>query len=385
MSICPVLFIIFNRPEYTRKSLAAIREAKPKKLYIAADGPREGRNGEKEICEETRNLVLNSIDWECDVKTRFQEKNLGCYLGVSSAISWFFDNEEMGIILEDDIVANLSFFKFCEELLEKYKDDKKIWTVGGYNWLSPMDISESFYFSRIFSCWGWATWANRWKPYSLDLTDYNYINLKNIDNEIARLNWAEILAIMQSDNPIDTWDYRYHFCGIEHNALHIVASKSLCKNIGDSGVHINGTNSFLNLPTFEIENIIYPECIELNRKIQLKVDELFSKNVMPPPFPTICEIRKNRELFFWGTGRDAVRALGQAKLNGYKITAFVDSNTEMQKRKFNGYNVISPHELFEKKLQSYFVVIASTKYANEIASELENNGLVRSRDYWSPK
>jgi len=105
---------------------------------------------------------------------------------------------------------------------------------------------------------------------------------------------------------------------------------------------------------------------------------------MPPPFPKIPEIPKERELFFWGTGKDAVKALGQTKYNGYKITAFVDSNSEMQGKKFNGYNVISPKELFEKKLLSYFVVIASTKYANEIASELEKNGLVIDRDYWTP-
>jgi len=384
MSSCPVLFPIFNRPEYTRESLAAIREAKPKKLYIAADGPREGRDGEEELCKETRNLALNSIDWECDVKTRFQEKNLGCYLGVSSAISWFFENEKMGIILEDDIVANLSFFKFCEELLEKYKEEKKIWTISGYNWLSPMDISESFYFSQTFSCWGWATWANRWKPHSLDLTDYNYMNLKNIDNEFARRNWAETLATMQSDNPIDSWAYRYHFRGIEHNALHIIPSRNLCKNIGDFGIHSNAANAFYHLPIFEMQKIIYPASIELSRKIQFMVDKHFSKNVMPPSFPAICEIPKERELFFWGTGRDAVRALGQAKYNSYKITAFVDSNTEMQGKKFKGYNVILPKELFEKKLSSYFVVIASTKYVSEIASELEKNGLVRDRDYWIP-
>ena len=384
MPSCPVLFIIFNRPEYTRESLAAIRAAKPKKLYIAADGPREGRDGEKELCEETRSLVLNSIDWECEVKTRFQEKNLGCYLGLSSAISWLFENEEMGIIFEDDVVANLSFFRFCEELLEKYKEEKKIWTISGYNWLSPMDISESFYFTQTFSCWGWATWANRWKSYSLDLADYNYANLKNIENKFARRNWLEILAIMQSDNPIDTWDYRYHLRGIEHNALHIIPSKNLCKNIGDFGVHSNEANPFYNLPTFEIQKIIYPVSIELNRKIQPMVDEHFSKNVMPLPFPEIREIPEERELFFWGTGRDAVRALGQAKYNGYRITAFVDSNKEMQGNKFNGYNVISPKELFEKKFSSYFVVIASTRYADEIANELEKNSLVRGRDYWTP-
>jgi len=384
MSNCPILFLIFNRPEYTRESLAAIRTAKPKKLYIAADGPREGLDGEKELCEETRNLVLNSIDWECDVKTRFQEKNLGCYLGVSSAISWLFENEEMGIILEDDIVANLSFFKFCEELLEKYKDEKKIWTITGYNMFSPMNISESFYFSKNFDCWGWAAWADRWKPYSLDLINYSYVNLKNIDNELARRDWTEILAIMQSDNPTSSWAYRYSLRGIEHNALHIIANKNLCKNIGDFGTHSNQASFLYHKPTFEMEKVIYPEHIEQNEKVKLLMNEYYSKYVMPKLFPIIGKIPKERELFFWGTGRDAVRALGQAKYNDYKITAFVDSNTKMQGKKFNNYNVISPKELFEKKLQSYFVVIASTKYADEIASELEKNGLVKNVDYWIP-
>ncbi|MDR3000791.1 MAG: hypothetical protein LBU89_05950 [Fibromonadaceae bacterium] len=380
----PILFIIFNRPEYTRESFAAIRQAKPKKLYIAADGPRQGKEGEKELCEEARNLVLNSIDWDCEVKTRFQEKNLGCYLGVSSAISWLFENEEVGIILEDDVVANLSFLKYCEELLEKYGEEKQVWTISGYTWLEQMNTPESFCFVQRFSCWGWATWADRWKSHSLDLTNYNYANLKNIDNELARKFWMEILAIMQSDSPIDSWAYRYQLRGVEHNALHIIPNKNLCKNIGNYGTHSSGTNSYYHLPTFEIQEIIYPKTVELNNKIQLHLDEHFSKYEVPFPFPENCSIPKKRDVFLWGTGKDATKVLAQVKYNGYKVAAFVDSNKKRQDIKFNGYDVISPKELFEKKLSSYFIVIASTKYASEVAVELEENGLVKNKDYWRP-
>jgi GR25 family glycosyltransferase involved in LPS biosynthesis len=378
----PVLFLIFNRPEYTRESLAAIRNAKPKKLYIAADGPRQGRDGEKELCEKTRNLVLNSIDWECEVKTRFQEKNLGCYLGVSTAISWFFDNEEMGIILEDDVVANLSFFSFCEELLEKYRDEKKIWAISGYNVVNKIDNIESFYICKMFICWGWATWADRWKPYSLDIANYDRASLSNLDDELARMYFLEILINMQSNSPIDSWAYRYMFRGIENNALHITSSKSLCKNIGSYGTHFQNTVNYMhNLPTSEIQKIIYPKNIESNKKMQ----QLFYEYILTSPFCEICKTPKKRDLFLWGTGGDAIKALRKVKYNGDKITAFVDTNKAMQGEVFNGYNIISPNELFGKKLGSYFVVIASTKYAGEIAMELERNDLVRDRDYWRIK
>lgn len=386
MSIAvPILFIIWNRPEYTRESFAAIRQAKPKKLYIAADGPRQGKDGEKELCYEARNLVLNSIDWECDVKTRFQEKNLGCYLGVSSSVSWFFENEEMGVILEDDVIANLSFFTFCQNLLEKYKDEKKVWTIGGYRYInsaSPqiqMDTHESFSFIQNFWCWGWATWADRWNPYSLDIVDYDWANLRNINSELNRQYHMEGLAILQA-NLLDTWDLRYELRGIEHNAMHIMPHKSLCKNIGIYGIHFNGHHSYYcNLPVFELGKIIYPKNVELNKEIQESIDENYKPN-----FPKIPKILQDKNVFLWGTGKYATLPLGQLKYNNEKIIAYVDSNKEKQQKRFNGYDVISPQELFEKKLGSFFVIITSIMYADEIAQELERNGLIKGKDFWSP-
>ena len=112
-----VLFIIFNRPDTTKKVFDQIKAGKPGRLYIAADGPRMNRPGEEVLCRQTREII-NDVDWPCEVKTLFRQTNQGCKEAVSSAIAWFFENEEEGIILEDDCLPNNSFFRFCDTLLE---------------------------------------------------------------------------------------------------------------------------------------------------------------------------------------------------------------------------------------------------------------------------
>ncbi|MDD3437175.1 MAG: hypothetical protein PHC64_08505 [Candidatus Gastranaerophilales bacterium] len=144
-----VLFLIFNRTDTTQKVFGQIRVAKPPRLYIASDGSREGRAGEKEAVEELRKWVLENIDWDCQVKTLFREQNLGCGKAVSSAITWFFNQEADGIILEDDCLPSQSFFNYCEELLDYYKEDKRIWHISGANLLRTTDLEESYYFSNF--------------------------------------------------------------------------------------------------------------------------------------------------------------------------------------------------------------------------------------------
>src|SRR4030042_6453503 len=147
----PVLFLIFNRPDTTEKVFDEIRKAKPKKLFVAADGPRQDKQGEKEKVGRARQIVIDGIDWDCEIKTLFRDKNLGCKVAVSSAINWFFENEEMGIILEDDCLPHQSFFRFCGELLEKYKDDERIMVISGENLLfGRKRTNYSYYFSRYY-------------------------------------------------------------------------------------------------------------------------------------------------------------------------------------------------------------------------------------------
>ena len=174
-----VLFLIFNRPENTDKVFKKIKNVKPKKLYIAADGPRENNINDKVNCLKARE-VINKIDWNGEVKTLFRDKNLGCKLAVSSAIDWFFENEEMGIILEDDCLPDPSFFYFCQELLQKYKDDKRVMMISGFNYLlNSLEIRESYFFSNYYPIWGWATWRRAWKLYDNEMKNWDYFKENN--------------------------------------------------------------------------------------------------------------------------------------------------------------------------------------------------------------
>lgn len=152
-----VLFLVFNRPETTKTVFEAIRKAKPKRLYIAADGPRKHREGENEKVSSVRQIVTY-VDWPCDVKTLFRDENLGCKSAVSGAITWFFNHEEEGIILEDDCLPHPDFFPFCESLLKRYANDERIWVITGNNFQNGIQRGEaSYYFSRYNHVWGWAS------------------------------------------------------------------------------------------------------------------------------------------------------------------------------------------------------------------------------------
>jgi hypothetical protein len=155
----PILFIIFNRPESTSEVFDVIKKHKPHNLFLAADGPRGSKEGEANLCELTRKLVLENIDWDCNLTTLFRDENLGCKVAVSTAITWFFNNVEQGIILEDDCVPSTTFFSFCEAMLNKYRNDESVMHIGGTNFLDDkIAIHDSYYFSKMVHIWGWATW-----------------------------------------------------------------------------------------------------------------------------------------------------------------------------------------------------------------------------------
>jgi hypothetical protein len=230
----PVLFLIFNRPECTNETFTAISKAKPKKLYIAADGPRIEKQGEKELCEQTRE-VINRIDWDCDVKTLFRENNLGCKDAVSGAITWFFENEEMGIILEDDCLPANTFFQFCEELLVRYKDDTRIWHIDGSTF-QKLNTEASYDFSKYCLIWGWATWRRAWNKYAVEFQNFKEFKDKNVMQSI----WEKPSVIkywlnrfdLTDKSVINTWDYQWMYTVWINNGMTIRPSVSLIKNIG---------------------------------------------------------------------------------------------------------------------------------------------------------
>lgn len=232
MTDTPILFIIFNRPDTTKTVFAEIRKAKPNRLFIAADGPRQNKPGEKEKCEETRRIT-EKIDWPCEVERLYREKNLGCKFGVSSAITWFFENVKLGIILEDDCSPDQSFFKFCSTLLEKYEGDKETMMISGDNFHKNILIKSSYYFSRYPHIWGWATWRRAWKKYNVRIPKVPLMSKTNTPNNIfiERLYWNSIFNRVHK-NQIDTWDYQWVYAIFKNNGKIICPKINLVENIG---------------------------------------------------------------------------------------------------------------------------------------------------------
>jgi len=233
----PILFLIFNREDTTRQVFEAIRRQKPKYLFIAADGARKNKPGEIETCVRVRDIVTQ-IDWDCELKTLFREENLGCKIAVSKAITWFFEQVEQGIILEDDCLPDPSFFTYCEELLLRYKDDDRIGHISG-NCFNPHLIPKelSYDFCSFSHIWGWATWKRVWKNYDVNFS-YWTESQKNKNRSLFK-NFREkiyfssfISDTLKGKNRINTWDVQYSYMLRVQNQLAIYPAVNLVTNIG---------------------------------------------------------------------------------------------------------------------------------------------------------
>ena len=167
----PVLIIPFNWPDTVAQVMASVRAARPPKLYVSADGPRPDRPGEHERCMEARRIATD-VDWPCEVKTRFLNSNHGAKIGVATAIDWFFDNEQEGIILEHDVVPLPSFYQYADELLDRYRNEPQIMTINGSNMITHLGYMpkkrSSYYFSAYSHSWGWASWSRAWANYDVE-------------------------------------------------------------------------------------------------------------------------------------------------------------------------------------------------------------------------
>ena len=233
-SCAPILLIGFNRPDFMEAQIEAIRPARPQKVYIAVDGPRDGKPTEAEKCRAVRDCV-KLIDWPCEVKTLFREKNLGCKYGVSGAITWFFENEEMGIILEDDCRPTVDFLRFATEMLERYKDDERIGAVCGFNHFNiQSDDSVSYHFSRHMDIWGWASWRKVWNKYDVEMATIKARLPKIIRGVKATLYYKNVLRgfVAALDNGLSTWDIQFSLLSLANDWLNIVPKQRLVANAG---------------------------------------------------------------------------------------------------------------------------------------------------------
>ncbi|MGZ3767752.1 MAG: hypothetical protein ACXVA2_24025, partial [Mucilaginibacter sp.] len=234
----PVLFVVFNRPETTSLVFEAIRDAQPKYLYIASDGPRLNNDSDAEKCQIVRKIVAN-ITWDCEVKTLFREENLGCGLGPVSAYDWFFKNEEEGIILEDDCLPDPSFFRYCQELLEKYRCDTRVMHISGSNFQKGWqnDHDYSYYFSSYPHEWGWATWRRAWQLYDFGVERYPELikkkYFKNYFGSLAERNYRLAKIKRSYNNPkANWWDYQWSFALFVNSGLSVIPNVNLIENIG---------------------------------------------------------------------------------------------------------------------------------------------------------
>lgn len=240
-----VLLVIFNRPEEAAAVFEKIKEARPSRLYIAADGPRANKPGEDELCRRTRE-VATKVDWDCEVKTLFKESNVGSRLGVSSAINWFFENEEEGIILEDDCLPADSFFWFCDEMLEKYRHDTRIRSISGSNYQKGQRWGDaSYYYSNLIHVWGWATWRRVWVECDITLNSYDEQDVKaklsNIFTDQMIIDIWHDLFVRTKAGLIDAWDYQLGFSTFFNNGLSVIPNYNLVTNIGFGA---NATNTY---------------------------------------------------------------------------------------------------------------------------------------------
>ncbi len=255
----PVCFIIFNRPDTTEKVFQAIRQAKPSQLFVVADGARNNKIGEAEKCLATR-AIIDQVDWECEVLTNYSEVNLGCRKRVSSGLDWVFSQVEEAIILEDDCLPDPSFFRFCEELLEKYRYEPKIMLISGQNiQFGQKRRDYSYYFSRYNHCWGWASWKRAWQYYDNEMKLWTKVRDENwlfdiLQDPQAFRYWEATFQAMYEG--YDTWDYPWLFACYINQGLSILPNINLVSNIGfgKEGTHATDSNSILaNIPVEEMQ------------------------------------------------------------------------------------------------------------------------------------
>lgn len=236
----PVLLNVFNRPEETSRVLAALVVQQVPVLYVHCDGAREGREDDVRNVKQVQQLIKESVTWPCELHTMYEEQNYGCGVGPYRAITWFFENVEDGIILEDDCVPHPDFFMYCQELLERYRDNERIAVIGGTNRHPGKSNNKySYFFSAYSETWGWATWRRVWKNYDYDfmVTDKEFYRsmIPHVLSYWTTKWWVNLLRTMREDNKAGTktyWDYQLDLkCMYEHK-IHIIPSVNLISNIG---------------------------------------------------------------------------------------------------------------------------------------------------------
>jgi len=244
----PVLFLVFNRPETTAQVWERIREARPPRLYVACDGPRADRPDEPARVQAVRAITESDIDWPCSVKRLYRDHNLGCRKAVSGALDWFFAQEEMGVVLEDDCLPSPDFFRFCAELLVRYRHDDRIFMISGNNFQRGRRQTEySYYYSWYTHIWGWASWRRSWQKVDLEMKQYPEFLRQGGARKVVKhadeaRRWEKTFA-RYLEGRYNTWDYPLLFASWWHRQVSILPEVNLVTNIG-AGAGVDQTHRF---------------------------------------------------------------------------------------------------------------------------------------------
>jgi len=275
----PILFIAFNRPDATKEVFAEIRKARPEKLFFAVDGPRPYRIDDIEKCRRVREII-KGVDWPCVVQTLFRDTNLGCKHGATTAITWFFENVEEGIIIEDDCVPDSSFFPFCTEMLEHFRHENRVAMICGYNIGGRTNLPYSYTFSRYGHLWGWASWRRVWNQYDINMEIWddprNRIRIKKAMDDRQQWNYREWLYNETYEGRKDTWDYQWESYRLFHGQICVIPANNMIRNVGfgADATHTKQTKSHLIIPE---TSITFP----LKHNPNLTVNDTYDRQLRP--------------------------------------------------------------------------------------------------------
>lgn len=277
-----VLLLIYNRPQETERVLQAVRKARPNRLFVSGDGPKD--NGvDFDLVKLTRSLI-SEFDWPCQIETRYLDENLGCRQAVTSGLDWFFGQVDEGIVLEDDTLPSKSFFNYAANLLKKYRTDTRIMKISGHNALRPRySWPNSYFFSHVSFSWGWASWSRAWEKNQPEMASWVSLDSLGLLRS-PQVDWYSRRVMRKKANLEGTWDYQWDFSIASNNGLHIVPSQNLIQNIGfgPSATHTTGeTPGSLNPKLEEMQfPLVHPQDGVLpNRKFQnaLRKQQVISK------------------------------------------------------------------------------------------------------------
>lgn len=285
MCSTPILLVSFNRPEYVRRVLTVIREHAPRQLFVFQDGAREGNSEDIEQCARVRSVIQEMVDWNCELHTFYSDQNLGCGPGPAAAITWFFEQVDQGIILEDDAVPHPDFFQYASELLEEYKDDSSVYAIGSMKLGQKVYGDGSYFFSKMnHTLCAWATWKRAWQRYDYNLKDFSEQQLNDsLKMYGARLRereyWCERLKEIHKDCLANSsWDQQFWMSIWRYGGKGILPNTNLCTNIGfdSSATHTqSSSNPMANVPTDSILPLKHPSSTRIRKDADLDFQKFY--------------------------------------------------------------------------------------------------------------